>query len=443
MEMILPFAAGVLLACVVAIIVLRNVKSSAEANLQVATARLQADLDNARENLVKTREDNEAHTIALLEEKEKAHREAMMTLKENFSESMAKMQAEVQAAADVILKKQQEDLKSTNRESVEQLMAPLRQQMTSINQLMTDTRSANEKSTASLEGTLKQMMEQTLTLGQQADNLANALKNKGKVHGDWGEQVLDDILTGSGLRLGRDYSRQEEFTLPGGKAFRPDVIINAPDDRRIIVDSKVSLTAYTDALAASSPEERDACIRKNYDSVWAHVKELSDKQYPKYVNGALEYVLMFMPNEGAYVMAMNYHPALAQEAFRQGVIILNPTNLMLALHLVLLSWNGTRQEENCQKILRAAASMLDKMVGVVDTCDTLVKQLSTASKTCETLQGQLSTGRGNLYRQVDNLRTLGVTSTKRPKGQKYVAPDDEDDTPLLDSPGQEESEPQH
>lgn len=376
MDVIFAFIAGVVLAGIGAFFLLRSVKSDAQ-----------------------------AHTKELLAAKDQAHKDAMEAIEKRTGE---------------ILKQQQEDLKKTNKESVEKLIAPLNQQIESMNKLMTDTRSANEKSTASLEGALKQMVQQTEKVGHQADNLAEAMKNKGKVHGDWGEQVLDDILKGSGLREGIEFSKQEVFPIGNKENYRPDFIINTPEGGRIIVDSKVSLTAYTDAIGAETKEEYEQYVKKNYESVWAHVSELSKKDYPKYVQGAMNYVLMFMPNEGAYVMAMNYNRSLAQEAYRKGIIILNPTNLMLTLNLVLQSWNGTRQEDNCRQIIEAANGMYDKVVGLVDTSVALSKQLSTAAGTCKTLTDQLSDGRGNLLKRVDDLRSLGITSTKQPKARKLA-----------------------
>lgn len=452
MEMLFSFIAGLVLAGIGAVIMLRSAKSSSAAEQKAATARLQAELENAEKNMDKVKADAQVHTQELLDAKERAHRdvveamekrhvEAMQAMEQRhtqaveaernrFTETMDKVQEQMKNATGEFLKQQQQELKKTNQESVEKLIAPLNQQMENMNKLMTETRSAHEKSTSSLEGALKQMVQQTENVGKQADNLAEAMKNKGKVHGDWGEQVLDDILSGSGLREGIEYTKQEVISIGNRESYRPDFIIHTPEGGRIIVDSKVSLTAYADAIGAETQEEYEQGVRKNYESVVSHVSELAKKEYPKYVEGAMNYVLMFMPNEGAYVMAMNYNRSLAQDAYRKGVIILNPTNLMLALNLVLQSWNGTRQEDNCRKIIEAANNMYDKVIGLVDTSVSLSKQLSTAAGTCKTLTDQLSDGRGNLLKRVDDLRGMGITSVKRPKVHKIVSGDSE--LPALD-----------
>jgi len=401
-QLFLSFIAGFVLAGMGAYFMLRSVKSDAQVHTQ--------QLLDAQER---------AHKGSM-QAMEQRHSEAIEAERNRFKETIDKITAQMKNATGEMLKQQQQELHKTNKESVEKLIAPLNLQMESMNKLMAETRSANEKSTSSLEGALKQMVQQTENVGKQADNLAQAMKNKGKVHGDWGEQVLDDILQGSGLREGIEFTKQEVIPIGNRESYRPDFIINTPEGGRIIVDSKVSLTAYTDAIGAETKEDYEQCVKKNYDSVWAHVTELAKKEYFKYVNGAMNYVIMFMPNEGAYVMAMNYNRSLAQDAYRKGIIILNPTNLMLTLTLVLQSWNGTRQEDNCKQILDAANNMYDKVVGLVDTSVTLSKQISTAATTCKTLNDQLSDGRGNLLKRVDDLRAMGITSTKQPKVRKLT-----------------------
>lgn len=313
------------------------------------------------------------------------------------------------------LKERSEELRKQNAESVTSLLRPIETEIENVRKLMSETKSSNEKSTSSLEGALKAMIDQTNKIGQDANNLADALKNRGKVHGDWGEQVLENILEGSGLRKDEEYETQVCFKGALGNELRPDVVIHCADGKQIIIDSKVSLTAYTDALGAATEAEREEAMTRNFQSVKKHVAELSDKQYPKYVPNSLNYVLMFIPNEGAYVMAMNRDHALGQEAFQKGVIIVNPTNLMLALHLVLQTWQESRREDNCKKILETADGLYEKVVGLVDTCTTLGNQLDTANRTYQQAMKQLSEGTGNVLRRVEGFKELGIKSTKTPK----------------------------
>lgn len=445
MELILSFAGGLVLATIIFGIIIRHNQLAAkaeqeralseaakQATLQVAaaTSRIQAEYDSYRTYAEQVTADRDRRDAEARAERERLEKEARAEREAQQQKQLEMMQAQFEATSQKLLKEREEELGKANRTSVGQLIDPIKEQMEKMRVLMGETRSANEKSTASLEGALQEMIKQTLHVGHQADNLAEALKNKGKVHGDWGEQVLEDILLGSGLRIGEEYSRQESYIGAKGNELRPDVVIKCADGKRIIVDSKVSLTAYAEALEAPTEIERDEAIKRNYDSVRKHVKELADKDYPKYVEGALNYVLMFIPNEGAYVMAMNYDHSLAQEAFRQGIVIVNPTNLMLALNLILQTWHQTRQEDNCRKILEVATGLHDKVMVMVDTSRTLQRQLETVNSTFGELRKQVETGTGNVLKRVEDLRELGVASTKRTKKRKALKSDDDLSTAL-------------
>jgi len=444
MNLILAFIVGVLLAGAVTFFVMRT-RSSA---LNVAAAKLQSGVEAsqtriqellAERNQVSLENNNLQQKVNQLTADLSAATTELQVNQRNAEKLAAEREAtnkkqlelltvQFETASQRLLKERAEELGKANADSMGKLLNPITMEIENVRKLMGETRSANEKTTSSLEGKLQEMIRQTAQISQDANNLADALKNRGKVHGDWGEHVLEDILLGSGLRAGEEYVCQESFKGEHGNDLRPDVVVNCADGKRIIIDSKVSLTAYTDALGAETEEERDEAIRRNYDSVKKHVRELADKQYPKYVANSLNDVLMFVPNEGAYVMAMNYDHSLAQDAFRVGVIIVNPTNLMLTLHLVSQTWQQTRQEDNCRKIIEAANGMYDKVIGLVDTCTTMGNQLATVSKTYDTAMKQLSEGTGNVLRRVEGLKELGVTSTKRPKTKQINSLND---TPSL------------
>lgn len=419
MEIILSFLAGLIVAAVVAYF-------QTKLKVQAATSRLQAEFDSYKQNTEANNAERDRRDAEAKQERLRQEQEAKAEREELNRRQLELLSAKFEASSQQLLKQRQEELGQANSESIGRLIDPLQKEMENVRKLMSDTRSANEKSNSSLEGALRQMVQQTENVGRQADNLAEALKNKGKVHGDWGEQVLEDILRGSGLREGEEFTCQESFKTKKGE-LRPDVVINCADGKRIIVDSKVSLTAYADALGAATEEERLDAIKRNCESVKKHVKELAEKDYPKYVDGSMRYVLMFVPNEGAYVMAMNHDRSLAQDTFRKGVIIVNPTNLMLTLNLVLQTWQQTRQENNCREILEKANKMYEKIIGIVDACTLLGNQLTTVRGTYSTLSKRISEGDGNLLGQAEELRVLGVTSTKQRKVRKAVKADDADE----------------
>lgn len=384
--------------------------------LRTQQAQAMADLEAAR----KTIDLKESHEEEMKKEREEYNQQQLKLLEERFK-----------TASEQLLKARSEELQNANSSNMEQLFNPLKQQLQQMNTLMNENTKSTNDNVSTLKGAIQSMYDQTTKVGQEADRLAEALKNKGKVHGDWGEMVLTDILQGSGLIEGQQFVCQECVRGEKDNLLRPDVIVNNPDGSRVIIDSKVSLTAFADALGAESEEARQAAIKANYDSVWAHVKELAKKEYPKYVDKAIQYVLMFVPNEGAYVMAMNHKPSLLQDAFRQGVVIVNPTNLMLTLFLIYQSWQNSRQSDNCRKIIEVATSIYEKAVGLETTFNDAHDKFNKLQEVFEKAEKQLDSGKGSLLSRVENLKTLGVTSPKKLTRKNASSLSSTDDAPAL------------
>lgn len=351
----------------------------------------------------------------LEESKEMAARQLAESKRERdlvFNQQLAAMRAEFEATSRRLLSERSEDFKGVNREQMEHVTKPLLQEIDNMRKALGENKEGNDKNIAELSGAIKNMMEQSNKLGADAKNLAEALKNRGKVQGDWGEQTLTNILQDSGLRPNEEYFTQKSFTGDDNKEYRPDVVVKCSDGSNVIVDSKVSLTAYIDYLSAPDEESREQASKANLNSVWGHVEELVSKNYPKHVPNALPYVLMFVPNEGSYILAMNRDPQIGMKAYKKGVLIINPTNLMLALSLILLTWQNTRQEENCQKIMQAAEGLYEKFCAFSDSFVKMGKQLDTARGTYDDALGQLKDGRGNIVSRFDGMLKLGLSTTK-------------------------------
>ena len=306
-----------------------------------------------------------------------------------------------------------EALKKTNTEQMENIVGPLQKELEGLRNLVDASHKEQTKNTSSLEASIKAVFEHDRKRDETTRELANALKNHGKVQGDWGEQVLENILRDSGLREGEEYYRQMNVKSETGDNERPDIVVKGADGSCIIIDSKVSLTAYTNYVGADSEEERLAAIKENYDSIWKHVTELAEKNYPKDVEKAMPIVLMFVPNEGSYILAMNKDPQLGSKAFRKNVLIINPTNLMVVLKLMFLTWQNTRQEKNNRAILTAASKIYEKYSTFAEGYITLGNQLNTARNTYDKGLGQLRDGKGNLSKQLQDLLRYGVTPTKQ------------------------------
>lgn len=326
-------------------------------------------------------------------------------------------------------KERMENLRKANSEQMEVIVGPLKKELESLRQLVDKSHEEQTKNTTSLEASIKAVFEHDKERDKTTQNLANALKNRGKVQGDWGEMVLENILRDSGLREGTEFVKQLNVKSETGANERPDIIVNGADGSRIIIDSKVSLTAYTDYVGAETDAERDAAVKANYDSIWKHVCELADMSYYKDVKNAMPIVLMFVPNEGSYILAMNKDPQLGTKAYKKGVLIINPTNLMVVLRLMFLTWQNTRQEENNKNILLAAGKIYEKYTTFAEGYVSLGNQLNTARTTYERGLGQLREGRGNLSKQLQNLLKYGVTPSKQiPEEIRSIGEMDEEKT---------------
>ena len=329
-----------------------------------------------------------------------------------FNAELSAMKSQFEAVSARLLKERSEEFKGENREHMETFTKPLLKELDNMREMLGRAKEGNDKNIAELNGAIKTMVEQSRKLGIDAENLADALKNRGKVQGDWGEVVLANILSDSGLRENLEYFTQKSYTDENGRELRPDVVVKCSDGSNVIVDSKVSLTAYTDYVSAENDEAREAACKENLASIVKHVDELADKNYPKVVPHAVPYVLMFVPNEGSYILAVNKDPAIAQKAYRKGVLIINPTNLMLALNLILLTWQNTRQEENCVNIMKTAEGLYEKFCGFTDNFVKVGRQLNVAQTTYADALAQLKEGKGNILSRFETMKQLGITSTK-------------------------------
>lgn len=351
--------------------------------------------------------------IAVLNKEKELAEKVLADEKERQKEHLAALRTEIELQTKKMLEQRRQELEDGNRTQLDQILNPFNEKLREMREAFIASTSKSQENSASFHNALEMMMRQSQQLGQDAQQLAEALKNKGKVQGDWGEQILANILDNSGLREGIEYEMQDNVKDSSGNNLRPDVIVNCSDGRKVIIDSKVSLTGFTHYVNATTDEERTAAERENMTSVRNHIKELVDKNYTKLVPGAVPTVLMFIPNEGSYILALQSDHNLASDAFQKhNILIINPTNLMLALQLILLLWQFERKEENDRRIVDAATAMYEKFCTFAETFQRVGDQLQTASKTFDTARGQLCDGRGNLIRQMEGLQNLGVTTTK-------------------------------
>ncbi len=261
---------------------------------------------------------------------------------------------------------------------------------------------------------IRDLMEQTSAVGREAEDLARALRGNTKLQGNWGEAVLSNLLEASGLTEGRDFTVQARTRDEEGRDLIPDVVVHLPGQRAVVIDSKVSLTAYTDFVAAREDEgtagaEQARLLKEHVLSVRKHVKELSAKSYEKAVEGSIGYVLMFVPSEAAYVAAVSADPKLATEAYSKRVILINPTNLLMALQLAYNLWQSELQSRSVSEIYASAERLYKKFALFAKNFLQIGQGIGQLSALYEKAEKQLSTGRGNIVGQLEGWKTKGLT----------------------------------
>ena len=349
---------------------------------------------------------------------------------ESLKQEMQRMTIEQQKAAAEQLAAKQSALQENNRLQMDELLKPIKEQFADFKKSVEESKTQNEVNKKELQSTFEATMklfqqeqqqavtslkEQTSKIGSDAANLTKALKGDSKMQGDWGEMVLETIMENSGLRKDEEFFIQENTKDENGKNFRPDVIVRFPEGRSVVIDSKVSLTAYTDALAAETDEERERLMKSHAQSVRKHIDELAEKDYSKLVDDAIGFVLMFIPNETSYIAAMKQQPDLSRYAYQKKIIIISPSNLLMALQLAYNLWQYDRQNKNVEKIVKTAADLYDKVATFEDTFTGIGDLITRLSGTYDKARKQLYDGTGNVMRRVESLKNLGVTPKKQIK----------------------------
>ena len=349
---------------------------------------------------------------------------------ESLKQEMQRMTIEQQKVAAEQLAAKQSALQENNRLQMDELLKPIKEQFADFKKSVEESKTQNEVNKKELQNTFEATMKlfqqeqqqavlnlkvQTEKIGSDAANLTKALKGDSKMQGDWGEMVLETILENSGLRKDEEFFIQENTKDEEGKNYRPDVIVRFPEGRSVVIDSKVSLTAYSDALAAEDEAEQERLMKAHALSVRKHIDELAAKDYSKLVDDAIGFVLMFIPNETSYIAAMKQQPDLSRYAYQKKIIIISPSNLLMALQLAYNLWQYDRQNKNVEKIVKTAADLYDKVAGFEDTFTSIGDLITRLSGTFDKAKKQLYDGTGNVMRRVESLKGLGVTPKKQIK----------------------------
>ncbi len=341
-----------------------------------------------------------------LEEKLVLQKKEVEQLQERFS-------IEFKNLANEILEEKTKKFTEQNKTSLDQLLKPLGEKIRDFQKKVEETYDKEAQQRFSLKEEVKRLAELNQQVSKEASNLTRALKGESKTQGNWGEVILESILEKSGLVKDREYFIQQSYTDQEGKRLQPDVIVSYPGERSIIVDSKVSLTAYEKYTATDDPGLQEKELKNHIQSIKNHIIDLSSKNYQDiYSIHSLDFVMMFLPVEPAYYLAIQQEPELWNFAYDRRILLISPTNLIAALKMVESMWRQEYQSNNAQLIAQKSGDMYDKFVGLVSDLIDVGNKLKTTQKSYEDAMNKLSAGKGNLVKRAEDLKELGLKTKK-------------------------------
>jgi DNA recombination protein RmuC len=351
----------------------------------------------------------------------------LATLQQTAQEAKTVLSDQFKNLANEILEEKSKRFAEQNQQNLDILLKPLQEKLTDFRKQVDETYQSEARERFALKQEVEKLAGLNLRMTDETRALTNALKGESKTQGDWGELVLETILENSGLRKGEEYLVQDTQTISDGSRLQPDVVIRLPESKHLVIDSKVSITAYTRYIQADDDSIKTAELNSHVLSIKQHIQGLSAKNYQDlYGVGSIDFVLMFIPIEPAFLAAMRHAPDIYQEALKKNIVIVCPSTLLATVRTVAHLWRQEHQNRNAQEIARQCASLYDKFVGFVEDLDKVGQRLEQAQISYSDAVGKLKTGRGNLIRTAENVKKLGVKPNKSlPSKLTDVADDDE------------------
>lgn len=401
------FAAGFVLAFLI--------QKSKQALLAAQMASAQTEKDNAATELEKMRADlatkmvEQATTVTKME----GLKEQLAEQKQAMADLQKRLTTEFENMANRILKERAAELSETSKKDLGAILNPLKDNIAEFKQQVREAYSLEMRDKAGLREQLKLLTEQNARISDEANNLTKALKGDVKQQGNWGEIVLERVLEMSGLHIGREFEREAVSKDDSDAAKRPDVIVHLPDNKHVVIDSKVSLVAYDRLVNAPDNAAYETALKEQVASLKKHVNELAAKNYPNLPGlNAPDFVLMFVPIEAMFSVAVDADKNLFAYAWEKKIVIVSPTTLLATLRTIASIWQQENQTKNAFEIARLGGVLYDKMVGFIDDFQKIKRSLDAADKAYNDALGKMSTGKGNMLNTATRIKELGAKAGK-------------------------------
>jgi DNA recombination protein RmuC len=409
--LIIGFIIGVLSGWYVA-----NAKLSAYSQtLQAKLEGAQQQLDEVKKELFLVNNQNSQlrQDLARLETVNQHLTEKLGMQKQEVEAMQEKLTIQFKNLANDLLEEKSKKFTDQNKVNLEGILKPLGERIQEFEKQVVQTNKESLERNVALRTEVKKLSELNTQITKEAVNLTKAIKGDTKTQGNWGEFILESILEKSGLTKDREYSIQTSFLTEEGKRYQPDVIIQLPENRHIIIDAKVSLVNYEQFFNSEQPSEQALVLKKHIQSMRKHIKELSEKNYQsQYDLKGLDFVLMFVPIEPAFSLAVQHDLGLFNEAYEKNIVLVSPTTLMATLRTIANIWKHEYQNQNALEIAQQGGALYDKFVGFVEDLKHLGRQMDVTQKAYTEAMKKLYEGKGNLVRRAQNIKTLGARTSK-------------------------------
>lgn len=427
---------------------LREALSTVQSKLSAAHADLRAKTEEAETlkiDLVHAREQREearkllseaSEALAEMRSRTESERKSADEKLALLQDARTQLSDQFKALAADILEEKSKSFSEANRASLGTLIDPLKVQLADFKGKVEEVYINEAKERSALGEQVRQLFSLNQQLSRDANNLTSALRGQNKSQGNWGELILERVLEAAGLVKGLHFTPQESHSREDGSRIQPDVVLNLPGQRYMVIDSKVSLNAYELFSTAEDDAVREAALRRHLDSIRGHIKDLSAKNYQE-IHGiaALDFVILFVPIEPAFLVAITRDAELWHQAWEKNILLVSPSSLLFVVRIVAQLWQKEQQSKNAQDIAKRGAELYDKFVGFVEDLEKVGKGLKDAQGAYERAYGKFATGRGNVVRQAEMLRALGLKTAKRLDASLLEAADDiDEETGALPAP---------